>query len=131
MSGALLCPCDAPCRCCGRRAPAQLEAEQLAAARAAAAEQERAREAAWLAQPRQVVLDTQRPWNAASSTYYMSPEVEEAARRRGQREASDANRLISQRRAAHDAQQHAAEQDALRRDYQAEVRCAARLCVPG
>lgn len=124
-----------------------------------------------------VVVDTERPWTAASSTYYMPPgeqsvnglavprllchrcsqacvvqrraqapscklqscpstcpatpsasslphtaaEVEAEARRRQQREASEVNRLQAQRRAAVEAAQRAAEQDALRRTMAAEV----------
>ncbi|KAI3428622.1 hypothetical protein D9Q98_007445 [Chlorella vulgaris] len=102
--------------------PAQREAAQLAAARADALAAADGREAAWLAQPQTVVLDTQRPWNAASSTYYMPREVEEAAHRRGQQAAADVNRHTAQLRAVQKVQQRAAEQDALRRDYEAEVR---------
>lgn len=102
----------------------QREAEQLAAARAAAIAGADAREAAWVSQPQQVVIDTQRPWAAVSSTYYMSPELEAEARRRGQREASEANRATAQRRAAAQAVQGAAEQQALRQTMVAEVRWA-------
>lgn len=48
-------------------------------------------------------------------------EVEAEARRRQQREASEVNRLQAQRRAAVEAAQRAAEQDALRRTMAAEV----------
>lgn len=49
-------------------------------------------------------------------------EVEAEARRRAQREAAEANRLHAQRRAAVEAAQRAAEQEALRRTMAAEVR---------
>jgi hypothetical protein len=106
------------------RTHAQLEADELAAARAAAAATEQQREAAWLAQPQQVVVDMRRPWNSASSTYYMPPEVEEAARRQVQREAADVNRATAQRRALNEAQERVAERDAVRKDLLAEVRAA-------
>ena len=117
------------------RGHVQREAEQLAAARAAAVAGADAREAAWVSQPQQVVIDTQRPWAAVSSTYYMSPEVEAEARRRGQREASEANRATAQRRAAAQAVQGAAEQQALRQIMVAEVGWAVTggcaVCAPG
>lgn len=49
-------------------------------------------------------------------------EVEDAARRRAQREASDANRCIAQRRTMAEAAHKAAEQKALRHTMLAEVR---------
>lgn len=104
------------------RAHAQREAEQLAAARAAAAASQVAREAEWAAQPQRVVIDTRRPWNAASSTYYMSAQVEAEARRRQQREAAEANRAAVQYKAAASAQARAAEQAALLATMVAEVR---------
>ncbi|KAL4428254.1 hypothetical protein ABPG75_002343 [Micractinium tetrahymenae] len=94
-------------------AHAQREAEQLAAARAAAAAADAARADKWAAQPQRVVIDTRRPWNAASSTYYMTAEVEAEARRRQQREAAEVNRAAMQYRAAAEAQARAAEQAAL------------------
>lgn len=52
---------------------AQREAQQAAAARAAAVMAERQREAAWAAQPQRVVVDCERPYTAASSTYFLPP----------------------------------------------------------
>lgn len=93
----------------------------MAAARAAAVRQEQARQERWEAAPQRVVVDTQRPWTAASSTYFMPPEVEQEARRCAQREASEANRLSAARRAAAEAAHKTAEQEALRRTMAAEV----------
>lgn len=56
-----------------RRSQAQREAEALAAAKAAVGAAERERERQWLAQPQRVVVDTERPWTATSSTYFMPP----------------------------------------------------------
>ncbi|KAL4433098.1 hypothetical protein ABPG77_006525 [Micractinium sp. CCAP 211/92] len=94
-------------------AHAHREAEQLAAARAQAAAAHATRDAQWAAQPQRVVVDTRRPWNAASTTYYMPAEVEAEARRRQQREAAEANRAAVQYRAAAEARARAAEQAAL------------------
>lgn len=107
-----------------RRAHAQREAEQLAAARAQATAAQATREAEWAAQPQRVVVDTRRPWNAASSTYYMSAEVEAEARRRQQREAAEVNRAAAQVRAAAEARTRAAEQAALQATMVAEVGAA-------
>lgn len=109
-------PLPFPCR-----AHAHREAEQLAAARAQAAAAHAARDAQWAAQPQRVVVDTQRPWNAASTTYYMPAEVEAEARRRQQREAAEANRAAVQYRAAAEARARAAEQTALHAAMAAEV----------
>ncbi|KAI7836867.1 hypothetical protein COHA_009288 [Chlorella ohadii] len=99
---------------------AQREAAELAAARSATLRAEEERTAAWTTVPQRVVVDMERPWTAASSTYYMPPEVEAEARRRAQREAAEVNRQQAQGRAAVEAAQRAAEQDALRRTMAAE-----------
>ena len=156
------------------RDAAQREAQQAATARAAAVAAERQREAAWAAQPQRVVVDAERPWTAASSTYFLPPggcwegphaagrcvllaawqlrrrsgqksgtgaqpcplappcaEVEDAARRRAQREAAEANRAAAQRRAAAEAAAHAAEQAALRAAVAAEDTYFNRGANPG
>lgn len=63
--------------CC--RESTEQERQQLLAARQAAQAQEAQREAAWLAQPQQVYVDTSRPWSANSTTYYISREQEVCA----------------------------------------------------
>lgn len=59
-----------------RRENTQRELQQHAQARQAALSHEQQREDAWLAQPQQVYVDTQRPWTAQSTTYHISRQDE-------------------------------------------------------
>eukprot|EP00887_Chlorella_sp_A99_P004842 scaffold4.g4842.t1 len=99
---------------------AQQEAARQAAAKAQAEQRERQREEQWLSQPKFVFIDSQRPYHATCSTYYMPVEQEAEARRRAQREAAEVNRRMQQVRSLQEQQQRATEQVAAHRTLQAE-----------